>query len=75
MQPWLTDTTVVLKRHGQRLQAYFDLQATEIQRRFRGFYSRKYVHSMHARRAYIAAAMRNAAGAPQQLLRSAAGVP
>lgn len=35
--------------------AYFGAAATEIQRAFRGYYSRKYVHSFYARQAYLAA--------------------
>jgi len=34
-------------------QAYFDAHATRIQSCFRGFYSRKYVHSFIARKAYL----------------------
>ena len=36
------------------LQAYFDSQATCIQRHFRGYWSRKYVHSFYTRKAYLA---------------------
>lgn len=37
------------------MQAYFDLQATHIQRWFRGFWSRKYIHNFGQRKAYLAA--------------------
>ena len=37
------------------MQAYFDAQATHIQRWFRGFWSRKYVHNFSQRKAYLAA--------------------
>lgn len=36
------------------VQTYFDTQATHIQRWFRGFWSRKYVHSFAQRKAYLA---------------------
>lgn len=39
--------------------AYFNAAATEIQRHFRGFYSRRYKHSYYARAAYIAAVLHN----------------
>lgn len=43
-------------------QAYFNHAATEIQRRWRGYWSRAHVHSFTARRAYLAAfAAQNAA--------------
>ncbi|KAK9818282.1 hypothetical protein WJX72_010042 [[Myrmecia] bisecta] len=38
----------------QLRKAYFDVQATQIQRHWRGFYSRKYVHDFGARKAYLA---------------------
>ena len=37
------------------LQAYFDVQAVHIQRYFRGFWSRKYIHNFSQRKAYLAA--------------------
>lgn len=37
------------------MQAYFDAQATQIQRWFRGFWSRKYIHNYSQRKAYLAA--------------------
>ena len=40
------------------VQGYFDAHATCIQRHFRGFWSRKYVHSFYARQAYLAAVAR-----------------
>ena len=49
------------------LQAYFDGQATCIQSRWRGLYSRKYVHSMAARRTYLQAAHARAEGVPHIL--------
>eukprot|EP00891_Asterochloris_glomerata_P007339 jgi/Astpho2/7339/Aster-01934 len=39
-------------------QGYFDARATCIQRHFRGFWSRKYVHSFYERQAYLAAVAR-----------------
>ena len=36
-------------------QAYFDTQATHIQRWFRGFWSRKYIHNFQQRKAFLAA--------------------
>ncbi|DBA66376.1 TPA: spermatogenesis-associated protein 17 [Trebouxia sp. C0005] len=36
-------------------EAYFDAQATHIQRWFRGFWSRKYIHNFLQRKAYLAA--------------------
>jgi hypothetical protein len=44
--------------HDLRM-AYFNAAATEIQRHFRGFYSRRYKHSYYARAAYIAAVLQN----------------
>ena len=40
------------------MQGYFDARATCIQRHFRGFWSRKYVHSFYKRQAYLAAVAR-----------------
>ena len=40
------------------MQGYFDARATCIQRHFRGFWSRKYVHSFYERQAYLAAVAR-----------------
>lgn len=37
------------------LQTHFDTQATHIQRWFRGFWSRKYIHCFAQRKAYLAA--------------------
>ena len=34
-------------------RTYFDIYATTIQLRFRGFHSRKYLHNFHARKAYV----------------------
>ncbi len=43
------------------MQAYFDRAATTVQRHWRGFWSRKHLHSFAARKAYLAAvAARNA---------------
>lgn len=36
------------------MQAYFDTQAMHIQRWFRGFWSRKYLHNFAQRKAYLA---------------------
>jgi hypothetical protein len=47
---------------GDILQAYFNAQATVIQRYFRGYYSRKYVHSLAARRQFIAKALQRSKG-------------
>ena len=43
------------------MQGYFDARATCIQRHFRGFWSRKYVHSFYERQAYLAAVARKSA--------------
>lgn len=43
------------KTHCSALQAYFDAQATHIQRWLRGFWSRKYIHNFSQRKAYLAA--------------------
>lgn len=45
------------------LQAYFHLAATTIQRWFRGFCSRKYCHSVAARRRYLQTVSLKSAGA------------
>ncbi len=37
------------------LQAYFDANATTIQKWWRGFFSRKHIHNFYARKAYLAA--------------------
>eukprot|EP00892_Ulva_mutabilis_P011676 jgi/Ulvmu1/8881/UM049_0063.1 len=42
-------------------QAYFDHAATTIQRWFRGFHSRKYTHSMAARKQYVMEALAQSA--------------
>lgn len=44
------------------LQAYFDKQATTIQRWFRGYYSRKYVHSFNDRKRYIQGVLETGTG-------------
>jgi len=44
-----------IERDLLRQRAYFDVFATQIQLRFRGFHSRKYLHNFYARKAYVTA--------------------
>ncbi|KAL1520859.1 hypothetical protein AB1Y20_022420 [Prymnesium parvum] len=46
-----------LRRDEERQRAFFEAHAIVIQLRFRGFYSRKYVHNFYARKAYVAAVL------------------
>ncbi|KAL3137226.1 spermatogenesis-associated protein 17 [Trebouxia sp. C0010 RCD-2024] len=43
------------KQNALLREAYFDAQATHIQRWLRGFWSRKYIHNFSQRKAYLAA--------------------
>ena len=43
------------------MQAYFDTQASHIQRCFRSFWSRKYIHNFVQRKAYLAAVAKSSA--------------
>jgi hypothetical protein len=45
--------TKKLERHRVRNRQFFDHVATIIQKHFRGFWSRKYWHHMHARQKYL----------------------
>mmetsp|Transcript_63599 Transcript_63599/g.201131 ORF Transcript_63599/g.201131 Transcript_63599/m.201131 type:complete len:332 (+) Transcript_63599:86-1081(+) len=46
--------------HNLRVR-FFDIMATEIQRSFRGYWSRKHIHSFYARKAYLEAVMERTA--------------
>lgn len=49
------------------MQAYFNQAATEIQRWWRGYWSRKHIHSFSARKAYLAAIMHQNAEVRRQM--------
>ncbi len=51
--PDITGAVQLIRELAKKKLAYYNRQATAIQRIWRGFYIRKYVHNFYARKAYL----------------------